>query len=99
MHSARVAASLAVCVIACMPIRADDKARSQGQRELSRQHRRDAADACCGTRLRNGRPNAGNLERVRALLDKGADVEVRGQPNIKLWLRDALSASVAHQRD
>jgi uncharacterized protein len=40
--------------------------------------------------------HAGNLEQVRKLLDKGADVEVRGRPNIKLWLRDALSASVAH---
>ena len=39
---------------------------------------------------------AGDLEQVKALLAKGADIEVRGVPNIKLWLRDALAASVAH---
>jgi len=38
----------------------------------------------------------GDLAQVKALLAQGADLEVRGLPNIKLWLRDALSASVKH---
>jgi len=40
--------------------------------------------------------HAGDLDQVKSLLGKGADIEARGEPNIKLWLRDVLSASVAH---
>lgn len=40
--------------------------------------------------------HAGDVARAKALLDQGADVEVRGIPNIELWLRDALSASMRH---
>jgi ankyrin repeat protein len=39
---------------------------------------------------------SGDLEQVKSLLAKGAAIEVRGVPNSKLWLRDALSAAVAH---
>jgi len=38
----------------------------------------------------------GDLAAVTQLLAKGADIGVRGVPNGTLWLRDALSASVAH---
>lgn len=40
----------------------------------------------------------GDLARVTDALDKGAELEVRGEPNIKLWLRDALSASVTYPK-
>lgn len=38
----------------------------------------------------------GDLPAVKALASKGADLSVRGVPNTTLWLRDVLSASVAH---
>lgn len=40
----------------------------------------------------------GDIALVSNALEKGAELEVRGKPNATLWLRDALSASVAHPR-
>ncbi len=40
----------------------------------------------------------GDLNKVTEALDKGAELDVRGKPNINLWLRDALSASVGHPK-